>query len=323
MTNTSIRCETCRALLDEEDLFCANCGTESPVGRRDVALTKLTSAHNFDCQGCGASMSYDASAKSLRCPFCGSTSLSEQPDAQVLAPRWVAPFVVSREQALATLRQWQGKGFWRPSDLAAISRVEQLQPVYVPYWVFSARTHTYWTADSNVTPPGSRAGWFPLTGEHRGEYSGLMVGGSGALTQAETQALAPFRLDDVLPPEQVDLENAIFEQFRVQRKYARPLACEGLESLEREACRALVPGQARNVKVNLLIDGLSSEPVLFPIWIMAYRYRDQVFRFLVNGQTGRATGQAPTDWRKVWLFVALIVGAVVVALIVSSLVARR
>ena len=72
-----------------------------------------------------------------------------------------------------------------------------------------------------------------------------------------------------------------------------------LENLESQACRQFVPANCRNLKVNVRVEGLTGEPVLLPVWIMAYRYRDQVFRFLVNGQTGRCTGTAPTSYRKI------------------------
>ena len=70
------------------------------------------------------------------------------------------------------------------------------------------------------------------------------------------------------------------------------------------------PGKARNVHVNVRLDGLSSVPVLLPIWVMAYRYEDKVYRFLMNGQSGRFTGQAPFSWAK--LIQILIVVLVVV-----------
>ena len=60
-----------------------------------------------------------------------------------------------------------------------------------------------------------------------------------------------------------------------------------------------VPGNCRNLKVNVRVEGLTGEPVLLPVWIMAYRYKDQVYRFLVNGQTGQCTGTAPTSYRKI------------------------
>ncbi len=104
------------------------------------------------------------------------------------------------------------------------------------------------------------------------------------------------------------------EQFAVSRKYARPLARQGLEELERRACDKLyVPGRSRNVQVSVRIEGLASVPMLLPVWIMAYRYKQQVFRFLVNGQTGRSTGKAPTSWRKI--AVAVAIGLAVLAII--------
>ena len=63
--------------------------------------------------------------------------------------------------------------------------------------------------------------------------------------------------------------------------------------------------------VNVRLDGLTSEPVLVPVWIMAYRYQDRVYRFLLNGQTGKATGTAPSDWKKAALIIVVIAAIVV------------
>jgi predicted RNA-binding Zn-ribbon protein involved in translation (DUF1610 family) len=313
MSDILSKCTVCGAMLDEEDMFCANCGTEAPH-QTTLQTTARTSTHNFQCTGCGASMSYDASAGSLRCPFCGSTQLEERKDAKILAPKAVVPFDISRERAESSMRHYLGQGFWRPGDLARTASVVGMQAVYVPYWVFAAETHTFWTADTSQTPPGARGDWYPLTGEHRDRHSGLLVGASGALTPAETAAICPFDLAPAVPPDQVDLENVTVEQFSVNRKYARPLARAGLEQLIAQTCDdAYVPARCRNMKVNTRIENLSSEPMLLPVWIMAYRYEEEVFRFLVNGQTGRATGQAPISLRKI--FAAIGIGVAVIAII--------
>jgi hypothetical protein len=323
MSDLLIKCTICGAVLDEEDLFCSECGTEAPSGNpasatRDKNAPTRLSTHNFQCQGCGASMSYDASVKALRCPFCGSEQLKEQADQKEIAPSAVVPFKVPRDQADALLREWLGNGFWRPGDLARQAEIVKMQPVYVPYWVFEAKTHTYWTGDTSQTPMGARGDWFPLFGEHHGAYADVLVGGSGALTPAETQALCPFDCSAGVPPDDVDLDNITLERFGVQRKYARPLARAGLESLEMQAIAPAIPGRHRNLKVNTRITDLVSRPMLLPVWVMAYRYEDEVFRFLINGQTGRATGKAPISWLKIGAAIGI---AAVVAIVILLIIA--
>src|SRR4051812_2202821 len=108
MNDTLQKCPTCGAILDQEDLFCANCGTEAP-GRADGEKgTTFKSTNNFTCENCGASMSYDASAQNLRCPFCGSEQLRAEKDVKVLAPEAVCPFAVARENAQAALKSFMG-----------------------------------------------------------------------------------------------------------------------------------------------------------------------------------------------------------------------
>ena len=321
MSELLTKCTVCGGLIDDEDLFCANCGAEAPhEGNREDADNATFATHAFTCQGCGASMSYDASAETLRCPFCGSERLEEQPTSKQLAPQKVVPFAIDRNQAEQRMRQWLSKGFWRPGDLATQAAVDVMTAVYVPYWVFQAKVHTYWTADSSETPRGARADWYPMAGEHSGSYTGVLVGASGALTPGETHGICPFYLDKAVSPDSVDLDNTTVEQFRVQRKYARPLARAGLEQLEAAAISAeQVPGRERNVHVNLRIEDMSSEPVLLPVWIMAYKYKEKLFRFLINGQTGQATGEAPTSWRKIGSAIGV---SAIAALLLFALIVR-
>ena len=217
MPDVTTKCEVCQSLLDEEDLFCPNCGTEAPkseerdsvtgkgeAGERASGDGAVMTTHNFECAGCGASMSFDAKVGKPKCPFCGSVRLETRKDSKTLAPKRVIPFKLDRAAAVAALKAWLGRGWFRPSDLSESAVVTEIMPVYVPYWVFQAKTHTYWTADSSHTPAGARGDWYPMSGENRGSYEGLLVGASGALTPQETWQIGPFDLNQGVPPEQVD-----------------------------------------------------------------------------------------------------------------------
>lgn len=317
------KCVICKALVDEEDLFCANCGAEVPKIAVEVGghVATRETTYNFTCAGCGASMSYDASAQALRCPFCGSEKLEKKPDSKTFSPRRVVLFAVDKQRADQITRQWLGTGWLRPSDLSDAAVITKMAAVYVPYWVFTAHTATYWTADTSRTPAGARGDWFPLAGEYQSSYAGILVGASGALTPRETYELCPFYLNVGVPPEQVDLDNAIVEQFSVPRKYARPHARSTVEQLERRAVdERYVPGRSRNVKVNTLLSGLSSEATLLPVWMMAYQYKEKSYRFLINGQTGEPHGAKPISYRKILIIVGIVLAAIVGILICMGVI---
>ena len=291
-------CGVCRGIVDVEDLFCANCGTEVPHSGAARAGRVATEAKNFECRGCGASMNYDAKARSLKCPFCGSVDLVEEPGRGVLAPEFVVPFSLDRNQAEDRLRGWMGSSFWHPGDLRASAQLTELKPVYVPFWLFTTRVETHWTADTSETPAGSRADWYPLAGQDERDYQDLWVPAGGGLDPGELFAILPFDPSAAVAPDRVDLVNVTVEQFSISRRYARPLAQGRIEAMEAQAVAAGVPGNSRNVRVNVLMHGASSRPALAPIYVMAYRYRDRVFRFVINGQTGASTGTAPFSTAK-------------------------
>jgi LSD1 subclass zinc finger protein len=310
MSVTLERCETCRALVDVEDLFCANCGTEVPNARQADQARVATAAKNFACQGCGATMNYDAGAQSLKCPFCGSVDLVEEASKGVLSPEQVVPFAIDQAGAENRLRAWLGSSFWHPSDLRSTAQLTELKPVFVPFWIISSKVRTYWTADTSQTPPGARGNWFPLHGRWERFYQNLWVPAGGAIRADELNAILPFDLAPAVEPDKVDLVSITVEQFSISRRYSRPLAQTLLEALETEAVRGQIPGNSRNIHVNVLMEDSESRPVLAPVYVMAYRYRDRVFRSLVNGQDGRATGSAPFSTAKLASIVVVIVAII-------------
>ncbi len=315
MSDLLAKCNVCGALLDEEDLFCAECGTEAPLraNTQERLPTHLTT-HNFSCQGCGASMSYDARAQGLRCPFCGSEKMTPDADKSEIKPQLVVPFALDRAQAEALLRQRLAGSFWAPGDTSTAAQVEVLQAVYIPSWAFTAETETHWTADSSATPAGARGDWVPVAGDHRGRYENNLICCSSALTPAEMFELGDYDLTQAVSPDEINLDNVTNERFTVPRKYARPLARRGFEAREAAICQKYVAGRVRNMKVNVRITELNSYPLLLPVWIMAYRYKDQVYRFLVNGQRGTTTGKVPVSIPKVitaFTIVLIIIGLII------------
>src|SRR5262249_11997487 len=66
-------------------------------------------------------------------------------------------------------------------------------------------------------------------------------------------------------------------------------------------------------KVRTQYVGVTFKHLLLPVWVAVYRYRDKVFRILVNARTGEVQGERPYSWVKIALLVLaiLLIGAVV------------
>ncbi|MFM8978926.1 MAG: hypothetical protein ACKOSS_00450 [Planctomycetia bacterium] len=314
------RCSLCRNMVDAEDLFCATCGreVEPAAGAPAPAQRALEQGLlGFDCRGCGASMTYDAGAQALRCAFCGSSSLERQPGTTGRErPSRRVPFAITEARAQEAFRGWLRKGWLRPTRLQQEARLTSMVPAYVPCWAFQAKTSTHWAADSSATPPGARADWCPVGGSSDGMVDGLLVVASGSLRQEEVNALEPWSLSGAVPYAREELEGTVVEDIGLSRRAARPHAMAAIEEAERTRCAAEVPGRSRNVKVNVLVTDMGSEPVLLPVWIAAYRWRERSFRFVLNGETAKAIGQAPTSVLKVALI--LLAAAIVLGLLGSA-----
>lgn len=315
-TDLVARCESCGNLIDEEDRFCSNCGREAAAPGEPRAEIE-DGFTGFDCETCGASLTFDSEAQGLRCSFCGSVSLKRQPAAtgRIRADAYI-PFAASRDAALDAFRRWIGKGFFRPFGFEEAARVVSMQAAYIPCWRFQARAHTYYAADSSAVPPVARASWRPVFGERTDKAAEVLVPASGSLRGEEVAAISPFDFSGLKPYVREDLQAYPVEDFGLSRRGARPRARALMLDGERAACAALVPGRSRNVRVNTLFFDLRSDPVLLPVWINAYRFKDVTYRFVVNGQTGKLTGSAPKSFAKLALIVA---AAAAAALLVAGL----
>jgi LSD1 subclass zinc finger protein len=307
------RCESCGNLIDEEDHFCSNCGREAAAAGEPRAEIE-GGFTGFDCESCGASLTFDSEAQGLRCAFCGSVSLVRQPAAtgRIRADAYL-PFAVTRDAALAVFKRWIGRSFFRPFGFAEAARVVSMHAVYIPCWRFHARAHTYYTADSSEVPAFARASWRPVFGERSGEAADVLVPASGSLRLEEVTSISPFDFSGLEPYAREALQTYPVEDFGISRRGARPRARALMIEGERAACAALVPGRSRNVRVNTLFFDLRSDPVLLPVWINAYRFKDVTYRFVVNGQTGKLMGRAPRSLAKLALVVLGIAAAALIA----------
>lgn len=325
MTSILHPCERCRSPIEKGDLRCAVCALGVPA--ENVTVDPSALGQVLRCRGCGASVNYDADARGVRCTFCTlELELEEVLDPLEQVGSW-APFTVDRARAGGALKDWLSRqGFFRPSDLSAKARVDDLTPLYMPAWVFDAQVEVAWAADSDA---GSRRSvWAPHSGEVPISFDDVLVGATRGLNPKEVGALlgsySPTTLQDSASSEQdVGADAIVHEAFDTQRSFARGHLMRGIKQRAAQYVEHnCVPGtRVRKVGVSMRIEGLHTRRVALPVWILAWRYGDQVYRAVISGQDPETIhGKLPISWARIGLIALGLVGlvALVAAVVAMS-----
>jgi hypothetical protein len=335
-------CESCGYPVEPLDTYCPACGAPQAEPGPDVA--DAPEQRFFRCDNCGSEVATDPDKRSYACAFCDSTYVVEfSPEtSQREPPEFVIGFAVTREQAEEKFHNWIGKNSWfRPGDLRSAMMADKLQGVYLPFWAFSMlaesrwsasigeywyRTETYTTKDSkgNTVTRTRRVReteWWPLSGNHHRYYSGFLVSGSRGLSQQDAERIKPFQLPALKRYRPFFLAGWLCEEYSVPRNDALRICQDEFRNREQQHVAAFMPGDThRSLQVGTQFRDINSDLCLLPIYILSYRYKDKVYRFLVNGQTGRCAGDKPLSWLRIGITIAaVVIGLGVIGLIFAAL----
>jgi hypothetical protein len=328
----------------EEGGFTAPSPRPSPRGRGSEEALPL--AKHFQCQTCGAEVATDPGQRSYVCPFCDSTYVVELPPEQTgrQAPEFVIGFAVTAEQAHEAYRKWLHDNDWfRPGDLAKASVADKLKGIYLPFWAFTMRadsvwqaqigeywyrTETYTTRDSkgNLRTHTRRVReteWWPLAGRHHRYYNGYLVSGSKGLPHEEAQRIQPFQLPALKRYEPYFLAGWLAEEYSVGREEALAKCQEEFQRREQGNIGSFLPGDTYSgLAVQTEFSQVSSDLCLLPVYILSYRYQDKVYRFLMNGQTGKIAGDKPVSMGRIAIVVGIGIAILVIVVVMAMILSR-
>lgn len=315
-------CDSCGAPVEPHDKFCQSCGT--PQAAPEAVAPQVLQKH-IRCDNCGAEIALDPQQRSYVCPFCDSTYVTElAPKPGRQEPEFVIGFAVTPEQALDKFRTWLGQGNWfRPGDLKMAEIEDRLKGVYLPFWSFSMlaystwsasigehwyRTETYTTTENGKTVTRTRqvkeTEWWDLAGQHHEYYSGYLVSASRGLEHAEAQRIQPFQLPALKRYAPSFLAGWLNEEYSVERDAAQEICCDEFRRRERDNIEKFLPGDThRSLTANTAFSDVNSDLILLPIYLLSYRYQDKLYRFLLNGQTGKMDGDKPLSYSRIGLAV--------------------
>ncbi len=282
--------------------------------------------HRLTCEQCGAVTLMPEGQKALNCPYCGSRQLIESGETtELVDPQAIGLFKIDQQEAARRIKQWLLSGTFIPDDLRKKVRSSTLRAAYYPFWSFDGTLEMHWSCEVNEGT-GRNPHWISQSGAAYDNFDDVLVPGFRALDREQLSTIEPFDLEDI-----VDFKSEYLAGWNAIA-YDVSLADASLKAREKVAHqlrrdlpdRVLIGLQKRNLQSGgLNWSGMIFTHLLLPIWVGAYRYKNNTYRVLVNGQTGKAGGERPRDPLKLLGIIAFVTISLVLILFVLIVFAIR
>lgn len=303
-------CERCSCELKEGELRCPVCGMFAPQDGEGAEVDGPR-ARVIRCTFCRAAMTYSPEAQNLRCAYCGEVTEVETPKDPIDVTEKFIPFTVAREAAEEGLKTFWSRAKWyHHKDMAAKGTLTELRGTWWPAWLCSAQAAFFWAADS--TRGAGRSKWAPHAGRLDVELNNFCVSASRGLTSAETAAIADGYDLSAFEDAPKGSDIASVECFELPRSQARQHILAHIGSCGRAAVREapeLKGADTRKISTEGFLTGLKTRNVSLPAYVLAYRYRDKLYRVVINGQDASVScGEYPVSAGKIAAAAAAVIG---------------
>ena len=351
-------CPACGAQAEwnagKQKLVCPFCGTESPykvtatgeIQELDLvrALREIpedargwqTEKKTVQCQSCKAVSVFDPERVGQRCEFCGSPALVPYEEIKSpIRPQSLLPFRVADTAVREQIRRWYKSKWLAPNSLKSRALVDTVKGVYIPYWTFDAQVvcpweaeagHYYYTTETYRDNKGNmqtrqvqHVRWEPASGVVNHFFDDEPIPGTRGVSHDLLREVEPFPTKELVAYDTSYLSGFIVEHYQVVLLEAAQASEAAMTGKLREMCAAEVPGDThRNLQIHPTFSAQTFKHVLVPLWLLTYTYGARVFHVLVNGATGRMSGEYPKSFWKVFFLVAGIIIVVLLVLLLQN-----
>jgi DNA-directed RNA polymerase subunit RPC12/RpoP len=338
-------CEACGGLMQFEPtsqaVTCIYCGHEMRVPQNEGEVEEqdlLEALHNVQghddtlaetvvsCGSCGAETTLDPSVQSDQCPFCGTPVVATAHTENVIRPKSLLPFGVSREDSVRLFKKWLKSLWFAPSALkhtADDATGTSLNGIYVPHWTYDANTVShytgqrgddYWETQHYTTTENGKSvrktrrvrktRWHHVSGVVYQMFDDILVLASESLPKKYAEKLEPWDLQNLVPFEERYLAGFRTERYHVSLEDGFERACGVMDSAIRVAINHDIGGDHQRIhSVQTRRQNLKYKHILLPVWLSAYRWKGKPYRFMVNARTGEVQGERPWSALKITLAV--------------------
>lgn len=348
-----VKCKDCGANLKylpgTPYLNCDYCGAknEIEVGDTEIIENDFESflnekAHREDkqeistvkCDGCGASTTLKPNVTSCTCPYCDTPLVIKNASTStIIKPSYVLPFKIDRKKSTEEFIKWVGGLWFAPNKLKdyAAHSADKLNGIYMPYWTYDSNTTTQYTGLQGIyyyvtetytdsegktqTRQVQRTRWLPASGTVYNQFDDVLVVSSKSLPEDLANELEPWDLPELIAYDDKFLSGFVTESYQIDLKTGFDKAKQRMQPVIKSTVMSDIGGDVQQItSMDSAYDDIKFKHILLPVWLSSYRYKDKVYRFLINARTGEVQGERPYSAAKIAALVISIITVVATAI---------
>ena len=350
MDETDKKCPSCGGVMDFNPatggLSCPYCGHAEAIAvqkdeefpAEELDFEQAQNKNNCDwgvakktviCEACGAESVYDALEIASVCPFCGSNQVMEAAGVNTMAPGGVVPFQVTDKKASELFRAWIKKRWFCPKLAKESAKAKHFSGVYLPFWTFDAKTHSEYSGqygkDRRVRKKDGEmeviTDWYPVNGIYEETIDDELVSGTVNHNQSMLMGLEPYHTAENKAYKPEYMAGFLAERYSVGLKEAWDMAKESIQNTLRDGIEEQIRDRknadhVRSLRFSTRYRNITYKYLLLPVWISSYKYKEKIYQFMVNGQTGKVSGKTPVSVPKI---IITVLGAAAAVLLICWL----
>ncbi len=328
-----LHCSSCDNDYDIEAIECAARENKEEFNwgqyKNGLSGEKLQGTVVYSCKSCGANIEADANTAATHCPYCDNEIVIEDRVDGGLKPNAIIPFKIDKKQLPALIKDYfKGKRLL-PSHFFDEHKIDGLQGIYVPFWLFDAKLDGSIVMNAELVShynegkySCTKTSYFMLEREGSMDFSRVPADGSVRMNNDLMDSVEPFDFSEL-----VDFDSAYLSGFVADRFDSDPDAelPRVTKRMLNSAVDALADTADGYTGVSLRSNGMdvvsaSVKYALLPVYLLNCHYNGKLYRFAVNGQTGKVVGELPISKLKSFLyFIGSFAGGFAAAFLIALL----
>ena len=271
----------------------------------------------LSCQSCGGEIVCEETTAAASCPYCGNPVVLKGKVSGMLKPDYVIPFKLNKQQAKEALTQHVRSKKMVPKLFKDENHIEEIKGVYIPFWLFDAEVEANFSFKGERTRSWSDSryhytehNYYRIQRAGHVTFDHVPVDGSKKMPDDLMESIEPFDFKEAVPFDSAYLAGFLADKYDVDAQASMKAANARIRKSTEDMFEATVEGFTGVTKehAGVQLQNGVAKYALYPVWLLNTKWKDQMYTFAMNGQTGKFVGDLPLDGKAFFRRFALFSG---------------